>query len=229
MPEQLQEFLAWYLAPWRRIGRKPFNIALFVATIPGLIFMVVGFGNSAGNFLEPLMNLTNISQPVGNMELEHDAADRSIGTEQLRQVGFAPQMTSPLDKLKKPAPTPVQQPVSRGWDIDWSGIFNSLCLLAMIPISRMRLRDMGYFGWQEVFLTVVFNVSVVEGLIQALSGWDISGYLPLGSLWGFINFMGYAWLSMAKGKAREAVHEKVPETWQPTDFTPAKKRFDDEY
>ena len=232
MPDNLQEFLSWYLAPWRRIGRKEFGIALTVATIPSIIIMFMGFGSGIGGFLDPVMSLTGMGQQVGNMELENIPQDRAIGSEKLKEMGFAPQLENPLAPNQggnKPAvtkPAPLEPAPSKGWSIDWSGILNSLCLLAMIPLSRMRLRDMGWFGWQENFLTVVFNISVVGGLIQSVTGYDI---LPLGMMFGMLNFGGYAWLSIAKSQKREAVHEKVPEIWQPTDMTPVKKRFDDEY
>jgi uncharacterized membrane protein YhaH (DUF805 family) len=226
MPEFLQEFLAWYLAPWRRIGRKEFGIALTVATIPSIIIMFMGFGSGVGGFLDPIMQLSGVGQQVGNLELETNTADRSIGSEQLKGMGFAPQLSNPLASKAAPAPVKHSVPAQPSFlgKIDWSGIINGLCLLAMVPLSRMRLRDMGWFGWQENFLTVVFNISVVEGLIQSISGFDL---LPMGTMFGFLNFLGYAWLSLAKGKPREAVHEKVPETWQPPAM-PAKKNFDDE-
>lgn len=235
MPDFFNEFLSWYLAPWRRIGRKEFGIALTVATIPGILFMLLGWGNSAGSFIEPLMNLTNLSQPVGNMELENNPADREIGVDALKNVGFAPQvgftpkMNNPFAAQPKMA-EPVPTPKDNGVGFDWSGLINGLCLLAMIPLSRMRLRDMGWFGWQEMILTVLFNISVVEGLIQSLTGFDI---LPMGMLWSSLNFAGYAWLTFAKGKERAAVFERVPEVWEDCakpDETPIRKRdYDDEY
>ena len=38
----LNEALAWYLAPWRKIGRAPFNTVLFVAFL--VPFLIAGAG-----------------------------------------------------------------------------------------------------------------------------------------------------------------------------------------
>ncbi len=93
-----------------------------------------------------------------------------------------------------------------GFTIDWTGVVNGLLLLALIPLVRMRLRDMGWFGWREVVLTAVLNVSVAAGVVYSLTGYDL---LPLGFMWGVINFAGYAWLMLAKGKPRGRVQERT--------------------
>jgi hypothetical protein len=89
---------------------------------------------------------------------------------------------------------------------DWSGFINGLCFVALIPFCRMRLRDMGWFGWPEVVWTVLLNASVVAGLVEAVTGWNV---LPWGWVFGALNLFGYVWLAFAKGKARER-HLEVP-------------------
>lgn len=207
MPEFLEEFLSWYLAPWRRIDRKTFGIALTIATIPGIIIMIAGFGGSGGSFLDPLMSVSGMGGGTDQQAISSMSnSDLQLQVEKMRSQ-FTPDGAAAAKDAAAKAPVKAA-----AWKIDWSGILNGLCLVAMIPLSRMRMRDMGWFGWQETFLTVVFNISVVEGLIQSISGYDV---LPYGTLWGFLNFGGYAWLSIAKAQYREAVHEKVPTDWQP--------------
>ncbi len=65
--------------------------------------------------------------------------------------------------------------------VDWTGVMNSLLLLALVPLCRMRLRDMGWYGWQEMVLTAVFNVSVAGGLVECLTGYNP---LPWALAWG---------------------------------------------
>ena len=209
MHEILENFLAWYLAPWRRIGRKEFGLALTLATVPSLIIMVLGWGSSAGSFIDPLMSLAGIGQQLSN-------GGGDMGS-----------LQASLEKLQAGA-TAVPAAKAVVASFDWSGLLNGLCLLAMIPIGRMRLRDMGWFGWQENVLTVIFNISVVEGLLQSLTGYDL---LPWGTLWSLLNFAGYGWLTFAKSKPRLAVHERVPETWEPPSIptTPPKKDNDYDY
>lgn len=212
MPEFLEDFLSWYLAPWRRIDRKTFGIALTIATIPGIIIMIAGWGSSGGSFLDPIMGLMGhgggtdqqVTGAMSNADLQL-TVEKMRGT--LTGTGGAVAATKAV-----------------AFSIDWSGILNGLCLLAMVPLGRMRLRDMGWFGWQENVLTVLFNLSVVEGLIQSMTGWDV---LPYGNLWGFLNFAGYAWLSLAKGQHRTAVHENVPTELPPSWQAPAPKKDSD--
>lgn len=187
--EAVRGFLDWYLAPWRRIGRKDFGIALTLATLPGLFIMMFGWGGSAGHYLGPVLDLMDgQSDPMATMQGLWGG-----GT-----------------------------PIAPAFEVDWTGALNSALLLAMIPLCRMRLRDMGWFGWKEVVPVVVFHVSVAEALVQSLTGYDV---VPLGMAWGLATFAGYSWMTFAKGKARGDVHER-------TDYgkaLPENKRVDDEY
>lgn len=202
MPAFLESFLAWYLAPWRRIGRKEFGIALMLATVPGLLIMAFGLGSSAGSFIDPVMNVMDVGQQLSN-------SGGDLGS-----------LQGSLEKLQ----TSVTADSEVSEAFDWSGLLNGLCLLAMVPLVRMRLRDMGWFGKQELVLTVVFNIAVVGGLMKSVTGLDL---LPMGMLWSFWNFVGYGWLSFAKSKPRLAVHERVPETWEPQEPTLTPKKDDD--
>ncbi|RYG59077.1 MAG: hypothetical protein EON60_11520 [Alphaproteobacteria bacterium] len=170
------DFLNWYMAPWRRIGRKEYGIGLTLATLPGLFMMVFGWGSSAGSFLAPLQGL---------MSGGGDPEAMLQGLQALQNGGDA---------------------AAAGFTIDWSGVVNGLLLLALVPLGRMRLRDMGWFGWQEIVLTVAFNISVVGGLILALTGYDV---VPMGMLWSIVNFVGYGWMTFAKGKPRADVHART--------------------
>lgn len=177
MEEAVRDFLGWYLAPWRRIGRKEFGIGLTLATLPGLFLMVFGWGSSAGSYLAPLQSLLSGG---GDPEALLQGLSGLEGA--LAGGGEA------------------------AFTIDWTGVVNGLLLLALVPLGRMRLRDMGWFGWHEIVLTVAFNVSVVGGLVLSLTGYDV---VPMGMLWSIINFVGYGWMTFAKGKERGGVHERT--------------------
>lgn len=214
MPEQLQAFLAWYLAPWRRIGRKEFAIALTVATVPGLILMVVGLGDSAGHFFGPLMNLANMGQ---GMDAAVNSGDVAALQGHMNSMGNS---FSSFGNLLGGGQA------EQAFHVDWSGAFNNVLLLALLPLTRMRLRDMGWFGKQELALTLAFNLSVFGSLVDSLTGWNP---LPMASLFGILNFGGYMWLSMAKGKAYTAVSERTDYTRSVTQDPTRMDRDDDRY
>lgn len=194
----IQEFLSWYLAPWRRLGRKEFGIALVVVALPGFILMVVGFGNSASHFLGPLLS-------IGDMAGNPD--------EMLKQAqGMS-------DSLKGMMGT---GPQGEPFHVDWSGILNNGLLLLLLPLTRMRLRDMGWFGPKELAMTVVLNLSVADSLLYSVCGVSI---LPWSTVFGLVNFVGYLWLSMAKGKAYVSPSERTDYTVSPT---APNKRYDDD-
>lgn len=174
--EAVQDFLGWYLAPWTRVDRKGFNTALLIASVPGLLLMFVGFGDMTSSVLGGLGQLKDLGSGGDPM-----------------------QMVNGLEGMLAPQP-------AGNVPFDWSGLINGLCFVALIPFCRMRLRDMGWFGWQEVVWTVVLNASVVAGMVEVVTGRDV---LPWGWLFGLLNFGGYLWLAMAKGKVRER-HLEVP-------------------
>jgi uncharacterized membrane protein YhaH (DUF805 family) len=204
MAEFFQEFLSWYLAPWRRIGRGSFNIALVAVTVPGMLLMVLGWGSHAGNFLGPVMNIMDMGHQMeamnSNVETQGNVADVQRRLESFKDSSMGNIMGTASGK---PAD-------DKG--VDWSGLLNALLLLGMVPMVAMRLRDMGKTGWVVWMWVVLFNVSVVDSLISSLLGF---GIVPMGFLWGVVNFFGYGWLGTAKSKAYVPVHEKVPTTWEP--------------
>jgi uncharacterized membrane protein YhaH (DUF805 family) len=190
------EFLSWYLAPWRRIGRRDFGIALLVATLPGLLLMFVGFGSSASHFMGPLMGLADVAQSGNPDELlkQAQALQAGMGTG-APETGFA---------------------------VDWTGVLNNVLLLALLPLTRMRLRDMGWLGRKELIVAVVLNLSVANSLLVSLTGLSV---LPLAWLFGVVNFVGYIWLSVAQGKAYVPPSGRTDYMVGPDDL---KKRNDDD-
>lgn len=202
MHDFIDNFLAWYLAPWRRLGRKEFGLALALATLPGLLVMFAGLGNSAGSFFEPLMNLADMGRNIGN--------GSDVSGLQSQWGGVQTEMLA--------APGTV--------GVDWNGVLNGSCLLALVPLVRMRLRDMGWVGKTELAMTAAMNVSVLGGLVSSLTGYEL---LPLSMVWSALNFMGYAWLSFAKGRPRQAVHERVPTRWDSADIRQENREKDDNH
>jgi uncharacterized membrane protein YhaH (DUF805 family) len=49
LPRDVQKFLNWYLAPWSRLGRRAFNIILFLVFLPLMVLQVYGLLDMAGN------------------------------------------------------------------------------------------------------------------------------------------------------------------------------------
>lgn len=182
-----QEFLDWYLAPWRRIGRVEFGAFLAAVSVPGFILMIFGFADGLSGWLAPLAGLMDVGKQVsGGGEAGLDALQGLAGQLQAGSSGVS----------DTPAATPF----------DWSGLVNNLLLIMLIPLCRMRLRDMGKVGKKEWVMTALFNVGPVDAFLQVF-GLDI---VPLGWLFGLLNFGGYTWLCIAASAPRVPAHERVP-------------------
>jgi uncharacterized membrane protein YhaH (DUF805 family) len=112
----ITEFLAWYLAPWRRIGRTPFNVVFGLISIIPLAISLGGLGGMLAGGTDTMQAIQNIQQ--GNMA----AMGQLEGT--LRGLASVP-----------PAQTPMP----------WADMINAVLIVLLIPLVRMRLRDI---GWQ---------------------------------------------------------------------------------
>ncbi len=176
MPELLQRFWAWYAAPWRTLNRKDFGIALAVVSLPSLVMAFFSLGG-AGGFIGPALDMMAAVKGIG-------AGDAS-GLEALSALGGGA----------------AEEP-----GVNVMAVVNTLLLMAMFPLVRMRLRDMGHYGRQELGWAIAIHVALVNQLAEAVFGW---APVPMGWLWSVINFGGYVWLSMAKGKPRLAVNQRM--------------------
>lgn len=181
MPDFLQDFLEWYLAPWRRIDRKGFGIALLIVSVPSLL-AVFTLAEGAGGFIGPMLDVVGALKGIG------DGGDAMGALETVQN-----------------SMSGVSGGNAQG-GIAWMAVVNNLLLLGLFPVCRMRLRDMGLSGRQELGWAIVLNISVVDALAAAFVG---EGVLPFGWLWTLLNFGGYLWLSMARGKGSLAVHARM--------------------
>lgn len=183
----LADWLGWYLAPWRRIGRLEFGIFVFVFTLPGVVFLFLGWMQGASGWLSPVF----AAMDVGNQVRQGGGGD--VG-QQLQTLG------SLVDTPR------LQEPVAVAASFDWAGLVNHLLQLLMIPLCRMRLRDMGKEGPWEVGLAVLFNLSAVYGVL-AVFGVD---EIPFRSLFAVVGFAGFLWLCFARSAPRVAPYERIP-------------------
>lgn len=203
-----QEFLDWYLAPWRRIGRVEFGAFLAAASVPGFLLMIFGFADSVSGWLAPLAGMLDIGKQMGdvtNASLTDVTAMQHVAS-QLNGDAFMPSMNAAAS-----APSAA---------FDWPGVVNNVLLLALVPLCRMRLRDMGKTGKVEWALTALLNVAPLDALLNVF-GADI---IPLGWAFGLLNFAGYTWLCIAASAPRVAAHERVP---PPQPYQPQQPVADD--
>jgi hypothetical protein len=207
----LNDFFTWYLAPWRRINRLQFGVILTLVTVPGLIMSFIGIGNMASGFLGPLTGALGAGQGLQNAVSSGNLGD----------------IQQSLGAINQLLPTTAGHTVTQApAGIPWGSLFNNLLLLAIVPLCRMRLRDMGWVGWKEIALTVIFNISVLNAVLENLFAVDL---LPANTLFGMANFIGYAWLCFAKSKPREEIDFTKPiVSPRPENLTPTPKPYNEQ-
>lgn len=169
----LNEFIAWYFSPWRKIGRTPFNTALLLVNLPGLVSCVAGkSAPSQGGGNMSLMNTLMGGQGIG----ENGMADV--------QNLFANATTTPTEAGLGAA--------------DWAvlGIW-----LAFIPLVQMRLRDMGFKRQTVWSLTGVIYTCVGMEIISGLAGADLFGWVD--TLAYMVSGAFVLWLCLAPSAVTE--------------------------
>lgn len=172
------------------MGRVEFGVFLAVASVPGMIFFFVGGVENASGWLAPVMGLMDAMHSAQSA-LGGGGGDLGALQQQLQQL---------QDGVGGGAAAPVVH------HVDWGGLVNALLQLAMVPLCRMRLRDMGWTGWPEVVLTVLFNLTAVYGVVDALGAEG----LPFDTLLSVVSFLGFIWLCMKGSAPRVAPHERIP-------------------
>lgn len=189
------EFLSWYLAPWRRMGRVEFGAFLAAVSVPGFLLMILGFADSVTGWLAPVAGMLDIGKQMtsaANASMTDPAALQDVAN-QLTGDAFMPGMNA-------------ASTAAAAAHFDWPGLVNNVLLLALVPLCRMRLRDMGKTGKTELVWTVLLNVSPLIALL-AVFGVD---FIPLGWAFGLLNFGGYIWLCMAASAPRVPAYERIP-------------------
>lgn len=176
------DFLSWYLAPWRRMGRGEFAMWLGFVSLPGIVLMLMGLLEGMG----PLMDAA-----VGAMDIMHQAQGGDLSGALSGAQGMQGEM--------------LAEGTSGGFA--WGDLINNLCLLVMFPLCRMRLRDMGRVWPRDLVWAVVINVSTVNG-IAGLFGVNLLPYV--GWVFSMLGLGGYIWLCLAGSAARVAAYDRVP-------------------
>jgi hypothetical protein len=171
------EYMGGLFAPWRRVNRTEFVVALTLLTLPGLVMQVTGMMENASGWLNTLGQLresVNAAQSGGPVILSN-----LIG--QVTDMAHTPQAVA------KTANMP--------------GLINAVCLLLLFPFIRGRLLDIGQSAKVATILTLLLQISVVNDAMAALAG-STQGPLPLGLLFGVITVIGYTVLSLRGSRAR---------------------------
>lgn len=167
----VQEFFAWYLAPWRRMGRGPFNVVVGVVTAVPLLLSLAGAGEYVGMGAHALDAIQQVQG--GDLSKVPDVANLLSGN-------GAPQEATGLP---------------------WGDMLEVALMLALIPLFRMRLRDIGWRDplWHFTGLVLVM-LPVLDKMLHI-----VGTGLPWGSAFGIIQFVVLAILCM---KASVPVPEK---------------------
>jgi uncharacterized membrane protein YhaH (DUF805 family) len=188
----IDDFLAWYLAPWRRIGRAPFNTAVVVATIPSMVLSLTGMVEGAKGLLGPLMGLMGGGSGGGTPDLagmmNGDFGGGNGGGPDPAQLQKA------LDQLQQGASAPAPHGVA------WGDVLDSGIWLALLPLVMMRLRDMGKSGVMLWVFIVLLYAPILMQLAAAFAG-DVFGTAQ--TVAGFVSFVLLAWMCVAKSHREE--------------------------
>ena len=170
----LNELLAWYLAPWRRIGRAPFNTALVVANLPSMVLSFSGSGDGGPGMFEMAKSLMG----GGGIPTTPQEADRANASAQAATDFLSGMM-------------------GNGAAAHHAGMADYLDVavwLLLVPLVMMRLRDTGRAGtslW--VFVAMVYATVALE-LVSVLTGADFG---VMGTGLYLLSGAVVAWLCLA--------------------------------
>ena len=167
----MQEWLGWYLAPWRRVGRMTFNVVLTLASLPSLLMGF--FGDGGGGFMAPLLGALNGGGESGGMSPDALAAMGESLQRVARMPGVAPQP---------------------GVLFDWALLVNNSLMVLLLPLVQMRLRDMGKGGKWLWPLTV----GAYGGVVAGFSGMAGLGWGGVGTVVQWVSFLMLLWLCSAR-------------------------------
>jgi hypothetical protein len=214
--EPLVQAWQWYIAPWRRIGRPAFGTALAVASIPTLLFMLLGWADLGSSWLSPFGSLTGLSDLSNPQNLESNlGALNGLGAGALPSI---PGLTTLPEALGGAAATPPPAPVAPIAPIapvtppaapthylaTLGAILTNLSQLLLIPLCRMRLLDMGHPPRRALVLSVIISLSSLSNLLAAVG----LPQLPASTLLAILNFLGYFWLCVAGSAAHVPIHQR---------------------
>ena len=177
----IAEYLAAVWAPWRRVNRTEFNLALLLLSLPGLLLSVFGGMDSAAGLFGTLGNLSNAMQGgggVGDLEAMH------------RMVSS---LNSTVAGAAAPAATAVAAPLNIG------ALLGNVLLFLALPFVRGRLLDIGYGSRTAMVGALLIQLSVLDGVLAVFGG---KGLLPLGWVFGLLTFVSYFYLSLKAAAPR---------------------------
>jgi hypothetical protein len=134
------DYITGLTAPWRRINRLEFIMALTVLSAPGLVMMMLGMMENMGGWIGGAQDMTHSIKTGG--------VDHLVNS--LRGVGVA-----------TAAPKAV---------MDLPALINGLFMLLLYPFVRGRLLDRGLSLRVATILAVVIQLSVLNDVLAALVG-----------------------------------------------------------
>lgn len=190
----LFDYITGLTAPWRRINRLEFIIALTVLSAPGFLMMMLGMMDSLGGWM-------GSAQSMGQ-SLKAGGIDHLVNT--VRGVGA-------------PADAPVKAMM------DMPALINGLFMLLLYPFVRGRLLDRGLSLRVSTLLAVLIQLSVFNEVLAALVGAQ-RGPLPFGMAFGALTFVAYLALSFGASRARKAYdkgpsrHSQLDDDFPPPRF-----------
>jgi hypothetical protein len=175
------EYIGSLMAPWRRINRIEFALALSILSAPGVILMALGFMHSTSGVMSGFQALNHFAQggEIGSIETIINHAKGAVA----------------------PAATAAPQ-------VNLPALLNALCLLILYPFVRGRFLDMGYALRRATLLAVVVQISVLNDVLAAMVGAG-NGPLPMAWAFGILTFVAYVGLTVAGSRARK-MHDRGP-------------------
>lgn len=196
-----QEFLGWYLAPWRRMNRMTFNVVVGMAMIPGILFSFTGLLDGAGGVLGPAMDLMGgggtSSAPVsgaGPEGLPPGLADQLAKVKGNDGHGMSDaEVTRAVSEMMPHGPMANVPGTGQASGFSWGMLVGDLIMLALVPLVMMRLRDMGQRGMVMWILLGGAYASIAVDF-AGMVGLDL-GMLGIGA--GVVGMFLWLWLSMA--------------------------------
>lgn len=185
MQQDFQRFLNWYLSPLTRMKRGAFNVVVFVALLPALL-LPTGKGSALAGVgaIDPVA----VQNMMASMQNAQSAEDVVRQVEQLRSGVRESGLANLGQELQ------YGQQMEKGFN--WSAFVTVVTFLLLIPVFRMRLRDMGKSENVEQYVYVgLVYLSVVSMFAQEVLGLKLPMSLFL--TFGTVSFLVMGWVCMS--------------------------------
>lgn len=213
------KFFQWYLDRRTRLNRKWFNIIFFVISSFGLVLYYYDYKDTLDQ-----LNNTLVQSVGGQHNGQSGDISKSIQTQELIQKMRQVQSGN-IDAAED-----IMALMDTGEDspFRWSVPANILIFLSLIPLMRMRLRDIGKKE-DTISKIIVFACAPLILSFLDLIGLTFLSFLSIPAF--IIGFVLLSWMAMAKSEAYIPPSQRVqmPETEKVArpDPTPVKKKGSD--